>query len=76
MSTCSTLEALELLLKGTVTCHTFESLRARLVQGRPLWVKAGFGAKVAKPLLRMELRAGDTVLVRVGKLKLQRWVIQ
>jgi tyrosyl-tRNA synthetase len=34
------------------------------------------GAKVSDPTLRMNLQAGDTVVVRVGRLKLQRWVIQ
>ncbi|HET8900454.1 MAG TPA: tyrosine--tRNA ligase, partial [Holophagaceae bacterium] len=38
----STTDALDLLLKGTVTCHSPEQLRARLAEGRPLRIKAGF----------------------------------
>lgn len=34
------------------------------------------GAKVADPALRLALAAGDGLLVRVGKLKLQRWVVR
>ncbi len=33
---------LDLLLKGTVTCHTVDLLRARLAEDRPLRIKAGF----------------------------------
>jgi tyrosyl-tRNA synthetase len=33
------------------------------------------GQKVADPRLDLALRPGDAVLVRVGKLKLQRWVV-
>jgi hypothetical protein len=94
MSTCSTSEALELLLKGPVACHTVEPLPARATLGKSLRVKAGFhptmdaarllqqgvvsvdGAKVSDPSLRIDLKAGETLLVRVGRLKLQRWVIQ
>ena len=42
MSNVSPLDALDLLLKGTVTCHTKDLLLARLKTGRPLRVKAGF----------------------------------
>jgi tyrosyl-tRNA synthetase len=58
MSSCSTSEALELLLKGTVTCHTQESLRLRLAQGRPLRVKAGFDPTAP------DLHLGHGVLLR------------
>jgi tyrosyl-tRNA synthetase len=33
------------------------------------------GGKVEDPRFALELRAGAAVLVRVGKLKLQRWVV-
>jgi len=33
------------------------------------------GEKVADPRLALELKSGSAVLVRVGKLKLQRWVV-
>ena len=33
------------------------------------------GEKVVDPRLALELRPGTAVLVRVGKLKLQRWVV-
>lgn len=35
-------DALDLLLKGTVTCHSPAQLKARLEEGRPLRIKAGF----------------------------------
>jgi hypothetical protein len=94
MSTCSTSEALELLLKGRVACHAVEFLPARCALGKSLRLKAGFdpsidaarlllhgavsldGAKVSDPVLRIDLIAGETLLVRAGRLKLQRWVIQ
>jgi tyrosyl-tRNA synthetase len=34
------------------------------------------GAKVSDPRLSVELKAGETLLVRAGKLKLQRWVVR
>ena len=58
MRSCSTTEALELLLKGTVTCHTSESLRQRLALGRPLRVKAGFDPTAP------DLHLGHGVLLR------------
>ena len=42
MPPSATTDALELLLKGTVTCHSPEQLKARLGEGRPLRIKAGF----------------------------------
>jgi tyrosyl-tRNA synthetase len=42
MTQSATAEALDLLLKGTVTCHSPEQLKARLAEGRPLRIKAGF----------------------------------
>ena len=75
MSTCSTPEALDLLLKGTVTCHTLTSLRARLALGRPLRVKAGFdptapdlhlGHSVLLHKMAQFQQLGHTVTFRVG----------
>jgi tyrosyl-tRNA synthetase len=51
-------DALELLLKGTVTCHTRDLLFARLKEGRPLRVKAGFDPTAA------DLHLGHGVLLR------------
>ncbi len=34
------------------------------------------GAKAAEPRMTVELRPGDSVLVKAGKLKLQRWVVR
>ena len=42
MPPSATADALDLLLKGTVTCHSPEQLKARLAEGRPLRIKAGF----------------------------------
>jgi tyrosyl-tRNA synthetase len=50
--------ALDLLLKGTVTCHTRESLAAKLASGRPLRVKAGFDPTAP------DLHLGHGVLLR------------
>ncbi|MCE1230143.1 MAG: tyrosine--tRNA ligase [Firmicutes bacterium] len=58
MSLVSVEESLELLLKGTVTCHTKESLEARLKTGRPLRVKAGFDPTAP------DLHLGHGVLLR------------
>jgi len=58
MSTVSVPDALELLLKGTVTCHTKELLQARLKAGRPLRVKAGFDPTAP------DLHLGHGVLLR------------
>jgi tyrosyl-tRNA synthetase len=52
------LDALELLLKGSVTCHTKEQLLARLKSGRPLRVKAGFDPTAP------DLHLGHGVLLR------------
>ncbi|MFN8012707.1 MAG: tyrosine--tRNA ligase [Holophagaceae bacterium] len=51
-------QALELLLKGTVTCHTREGLATKLAQGRPLRVKAGFDPTAP------DLHLGHGVLLR------------
>lgn len=58
MSTEPVTDALELLLKGTVTCHTKELLEARLKAGRPLRVKAGFDPTAP------DLHLGHGVLLR------------
>jgi len=58
MSTASIPESLDLLLKGTVTCHTQEALKARLALGRPLRVKAGFDPTAP------DLHLGHGVLLR------------
>jgi len=50
--------ALDLLLKGTVTCHTRDSLAAKLASGRPLRVKAGFDPTAP------DLHLGHGVLLR------------
>ncbi|HOD32444.1 MAG: Tyrosine--tRNA ligase [Acidobacteria bacterium ADurb.Bin340] len=51
-------EALDLLLKGTVTCHSRDLLEARLREGRPLRVKAGFDPTAP------DLHLGHGVLLR------------
>ncbi len=51
-------QALELLLKGTVTCHTREGLVAKLAEGRPLRIKAGFDPTAP------DLHLGHGVLLR------------
>lgn len=51
-------EALDLLLKGTVTCHTKALLEARLKSGKPLRVKAGFDPTAP------DLHLGHGVLLR------------
>jgi len=58
MSTVSVPDALELLLKGTVTCHTKEILQTRLKAGKPLRVKAGFDPTAP------DLHLGHGVLLR------------
>nr|WP_320131618.1 tyrosine--tRNA ligase [uncultured Holophaga sp.] len=58
MSSASIQDSLDLLLKGTVTCHTQEALKARLAQGRPLRVKAGFDPTAP------DLHLGHGVLLR------------
>ncbi len=54
----STDQALELLLKGTVTCHSSDLLKARLAEGRPLRIKAGFDPTAP------DLHLGHGVLIR------------
>jgi len=73
----SPLDALELLLKGTVTCHTKDLLLSRLKEGQAAerWVKRFSERLVTDPRLDLALRPGTDLLVRVGKLKLQRWVV-
>lgn len=51
-------DALALLLKGTVTCHKAEQLEAKLKEGRPLRVKAGFDPTAP------DLHLGHGVLIR------------
>jgi tyrosyl-tRNA synthetase len=58
MNNASPLDALDLLLKGTVTCHTKDLLLARLKEGRPLRIKAGFDP--TSP----DLHLGHAVLIR------------
>ncbi len=50
--------ALDLLLKGTVTCHSAEQLKTLLASGRPLRVKAGFDPTAP------DLHLGHGVLLR------------
>ena len=54
----SPLDALDLLLKGTVTCHTKDLLLARLKEGRPLRIKTGFDPTAP------DLHLGHGVLIR------------
>jgi len=58
MSNVSIPDALELLLKGSVTCHTKDAFEARLKLGRPLRVKAGFDPTAP------DLHLGHGVLLR------------
>ncbi|MCL1892739.1 MAG: tyrosine--tRNA ligase [Holophagaceae bacterium] len=58
MSIVSVQGALDLLLKGTVTCHTAEDLELRILSGRPLRVKAGFDPTAP------DLHLGHGVLLR------------
>ncbi|HJW09179.1 MAG TPA: tyrosine--tRNA ligase [Holophagaceae bacterium] len=51
-------DALDLLLKGTVTCHTVDLLKAKLAEGRPLRIKAGFDPTAP------DLHLGHGVLLR------------
>ncbi len=51
-------DALELLLKGSVTCHTRDLLKAKLAKGTPLRVKAGFDPTAP------DLHLGHGVLLR------------
>jgi tyrosyl-tRNA synthetase len=50
--------ALELLTKGTVTCHSVDQLRAKLALGRPLRIKAGFDPTAP------DLHLGHGVLIK------------
>jgi tyrosyl-tRNA synthetase len=52
------MDALDLLLKGTVTCHSKDLLLARLRLGRPLRIKAGFDPTAP------DLHLGHGVLIR------------
>ncbi|MDR3670458.1 MAG: tyrosine--tRNA ligase [Holophaga sp.] len=58
MINASPLDALDLLLKGTVTCHTKELLLSRLKEGRPLNIKTGFDPTAP------DLHLGHAVLIR------------
>jgi tyrosyl-tRNA synthetase len=58
MTTPAVRDALELLLKGTVTCHSPELLGKRLGEGRPLRIKAGFDPTAP------DLHLGHGVLLR------------
>ncbi len=51
-------DALALLLKGSVTCHKSEQLEAKLREGRPLRIKAGFDPTAP------DLHLGHGVLIR------------
>ncbi len=51
-------DALALLTKGTVTCHKVEQLAAKLKEGRPLRIKAGFDPTAP------DLHLGHGVLIR------------
>ncbi len=51
-------DALALLTKGTVTCHKVEQLEAKLTEGRPLRIKAGFDPTAP------DLHLGHGVLIR------------
>ncbi len=51
-------DALTLLTKGTVTCHKVEQLEAKLKEGRPLRIKAGFDPTAP------DLHLGHGVLIR------------
>ena len=51
-------DALTLLTKGTVTCHKVEQLGAKLKEGRPLRIKAGFDPTAP------DLHLGHGVLIR------------
>ena len=51
-------DALALLTKGTVTCHKVEQLEAKLKEGRPLRIKAGFDPTAP------DLHLGHGVLIR------------
>ena len=53
-------DALDLLLKGTVSCHSADQLRAKLGEGRPLRIKAGFDPTAP------DLHLGHGVLLRSG----------
>ena len=58
MNNVSPLDALDLLLKGTVTCHTKDLLLSRLKEGRPLRIKTGFDPTAP------DLHLGHGVLIR------------
>jgi tyrosyl-tRNA synthetase len=58
MNKATVQDALELLLKGTVTCHSPEALGKRLAAGRPLRIKAGFDPTAP------DLHLGHGVLLR------------
>ena len=58
MTMAAVQDALELLLKGTVTCHSPETLGQRLASGRPLRIKAGFDPTAP------DLHLGHGVLLR------------
>jgi tyrosyl-tRNA synthetase len=75
MTNFSPLDALDLLLKGTVTCHTKDLLLARLKSGKPLRVKAGFdptapdlhlGHGVLIEKMAQFQRLGHTVIFLIG----------
>jgi len=75
MSMISIQGSLELLLKGTVTCHTAEDLGLRLLSGRPLRVKAGFdptapdlhlGHAVLLKKMAQFQKLGHTVIFLIG----------
>ena len=75
MSMVSVQGSLDLLLKGSVACHTAEDLGLRLLSGRPLRVKAGFdptapdlhlGHGVLLKKMSLFQKLGHTVIFLIG----------
>jgi tyrosyl-tRNA synthetase len=75
MSIVSVQGALDLLLKGTLSCHTAEDMGLRLLSGRPLRVKAGFdptapdlhlGHGVLLKKMAQFQKLGHTVIFLIG----------
>jgi tyrosyl-tRNA synthetase len=75
MSIVSVQGAIDLLIKGSVACHTVEDLGLRLLSGRPLRVKAGFdptapdlhlGHGVLLKKMAQFQKLGHTVIFLIG----------
>jgi tyrosyl-tRNA synthetase len=75
MSNLNVQEALDLLLKGTVTCHSVDQLRTLLASGKKLRIKAGFdptapdlhlGHGVLLRKMAQFQRLGHTVIFLIG----------